>query len=123
MRRVIPEPFPEPLVRDAVAFGQAVRAARTRAGITLQAAAEALNISKATLGDLEGGKGTVALGTAIRVARDLGVSLMATPMLAHFDATLAIQKLRSEQPELWGTPGSEQSPSEVRKRRRAEKPA
>ena len=57
MRKVVPEPFPDPMVRDAVAFGQAVRAARTRAGISLETAAEALGVSKATLGGLDGGKG------------------------------------------------------------------
>jgi len=35
MRKVVAEPFPDPLIRDAVAFGQAVRAARTSAGISL----------------------------------------------------------------------------------------
>ena len=36
MRRVVREPFPDPRVRDAMAFGQAVRAARTAANISLE---------------------------------------------------------------------------------------
>lgn len=102
MRKVVPEPFPDPMVRDAIAFGQAVRAARTSAGISLEAAAEALGVSKATLGDLEGGKGTVALGTALKVARDLGVAVFATPLSAHIEAAEALQSLRGADPGPWG---------------------
>lgn len=102
MRRVVPEPFPDPMVRDAVAFGQAVRAARTSAGISLEAAAQALGVSKATLGDLEGGKGTVALGTALRIARDLGAAVFVAPLSVHFDAATALQNLRSRAPGPWG---------------------
>lgn len=102
MRRVMQEPFPDPAISDAVAFGRAVRAARTAAGISLQAAAEALGISKATLSDLEGGSGTVALGTAIRVARDLGAAVFVSPRGAAFDATVALRSLRSARPEPWG---------------------
>lgn len=118
MRRVVPEPFPDPMVRDAVAFGQAVRAARTSAGISLEAAAAALGVSKATLGDLEGGKGTVALGTAIRVARDLGAALFVAPLTVHFDAATALQNLRSADPSPWG--GSV-DPAPAIKPRRAER--
>ncbi|HEU6455788.1 MAG TPA: helix-turn-helix transcriptional regulator [Roseateles sp.] len=102
MRKVKAEPFPDPLIRDARAFGQAVRAARTGAGISLEAAAQALGISKATLSDLEGGKGTVALGTALRVARDLGAAVFSAPLAVHFEAATALQGLRKAQPRPWG---------------------
>lgn len=102
MRKVVPEPFPDPMIRDAVSFGQAVRAARTSAGISLEAAAQALNISKATLGDLEGGRGTVAIGTALRVARDLGAAVFMAPLAVHFEAAAALQDLRRADPGSWG---------------------
>lgn len=102
MRKVKREPFPDLLIRDAKAFGQAVRAARTGTGISLEAAAQALGISKATLSDLEGGKGTVALGTALRVARDLGTVVFATPLALHFEAAAALQGLRKARPDMWG---------------------
>jgi transcriptional regulator with XRE-family HTH domain len=102
MRKVVAEVFPDPMIPDAAAFGQAVRAARTGARISLEAAAAALGISKATLGDLEGGRGTVALGTALRVARDLGVAVFAAPLAAQFEATSALRALRDAAPEQWG---------------------
>lgn len=111
MRKVVREPFPDPMVRDALAFGQAVRAARTAAGITLEAAAEALSISKATMSDLEGGKGTVALGTALRVARDLGVAFFTTPLVTHYEAASALQHLRVSDPIPWGGPSAERTRS------------
>ncbi len=111
MRKVKAEPFPDPLIRDAGAFGQAVRAARTGAGISLEAAAQALSISKATLSDLEGGKGTVALGTALRVARDLGAVVFATPLAVHFEAATVLQGLRKAHPEPWGGIDSERPAS------------
>jgi len=104
MRKVVSESFPDPMILDALAFGQAVRAARTSAGISLEAAAEALSISKATLGNLEGGRGTVALGTALRVARELGASVFVTPLAASFEAGAALQALRDAAPQLWGRP-------------------
>ncbi|WP_349742103.1 helix-turn-helix domain-containing protein [Roseateles cavernae] len=109
MRKVVAEPFPDPLIRDAAAFGQAVRAARTAAGISLEAAAQALGISKATLGSLEGGTGTVALGTALRVARELGVAVFATPLAAQFEAATALQALRKTEPGSWGGPSADAS--------------
>jgi transcriptional regulator with XRE-family HTH domain len=102
VRKVVAEAFPDPMIRDALTFGQAVRAARTGAGISLEAAAAALGISKATLGDLEGGRGTVGLGTALRVARELGIAVFATPLLAQFEATRVLQELRNADPQQWG---------------------
>lgn len=121
MRRVVREPFPDPMIRDALAFGQAVRAARTAAGISLETAAEALGISKATMSDVESGKGTVALGTALRAARDLGVACFATPLASHLEASRALQDLRSGNPEPWGGTGAERAlPASRRQRGTAE---
>lgn len=106
MRRVVAVPFPDPSIADAQSFGRAVRAARTSSGFSLEAAAEALGISKATLGDLEGGKGTVALGTAIHVARELGAALFVTPRSAHFQATNALESVRDSNPAPWGMPNT-----------------
>jgi transcriptional regulator with XRE-family HTH domain len=80
MKRVVKTPFPEdPLLVDARHLGLAVRAARTSSGQSLPEAALALGVAKQTLADLESGKATVALGTALRVARELGVSLFVAP--------------------------------------------
>lgn len=102
MRTVVPTPFPDPTVRDAADFGQAVRAARTLAGIRLEDAAQALGISKQTLTDIEKGTGTVAIGTALRVARDLGVALLACPLSTQFEAARALQEARQARPKSWG---------------------
>ena len=80
MRNVVPTPFPsEPLVADSVAFGRAIRAARTSAGMTLTDAAVTLGVSKQTLADLETAKASVGLGIALRVARELGVAVFVAP--------------------------------------------
>jgi DNA-binding XRE family transcriptional regulator len=79
MRRVIPLPFPsEPLIRGSLSLGAAIRAARTQTLLTRAAAALSLGISIDTLADLERGKPTVAMGTAIAVAAALGVGLFVT---------------------------------------------
>ena len=80
MRRVVPTPFPsDPLLHDAAAFGAAVRAARTGAGMTLADAAMTLGIAKQTLADLEKASASVGLATALTVARELGVAVFAVP--------------------------------------------
>ncbi|MCW7541080.1 helix-turn-helix domain-containing protein [Aquabacterium sp. A7-Y] len=80
MRRVTPTPRPaDPLVSDAVAFGVAVRAARTASGLTLADAAAALGIAKQTLSDLETARASVGLATALKAARELGVTIFAVP--------------------------------------------
>ena len=80
MRRVVPLPFPtDPFVTDAAKLGAAIRAARSNAGMSLVDAALALGISKQTLSDLETAKSSVGLGTALRVAREMGVALFAVP--------------------------------------------
>ncbi len=80
MKRVTPTPFPsDPLVREPGQLGEAIRAARTSAALSRVEAAAALGISKQTLTDLERGKPTVAVGTALRVAHELGVSIFIAP--------------------------------------------
>jgi transcriptional regulator with XRE-family HTH domain len=80
MKRVVPRDFPaDPLVRGSADLGAALRSARTRSGLTLADTALSLGIAKQTLNDLERGKPTVALGTALHVAAELGVSLFMAP--------------------------------------------
>jgi transcriptional regulator with XRE-family HTH domain len=67
------------MVREPEQLGRAIRAARTAAALSQVEAAAALGISKQTLADLESGKPTVAVGTALRVANELGVSLFMAP--------------------------------------------
>ncbi|WP_417067057.1 helix-turn-helix domain-containing protein [Niveibacterium terrae] len=76
MRRVLPLPFPtESLVTSAKDLGQAIRAARTGSGLTIEDAALLVGVAKQTLSDVEQGKPTVAFGTVIKLATALGVSL------------------------------------------------
>lgn len=76
MKRVVPSPAPsDPLTVDPQSFGQAIRAARTAAGMTLVDAAAMMGVSKQTLSDLEKATGSVGLSIALRVARELGVGV------------------------------------------------
>jgi transcriptional regulator with XRE-family HTH domain len=78
MKRVVATPVPpDPLVHDPRAFGAAIRAARTGAGMTLADAALAIGIAKQTLSDLESAKASVGLATALRAARELGLAVLA----------------------------------------------
>jgi transcriptional regulator with XRE-family HTH domain len=91
----MPLPFPtEPLLQEPAEFGAAIRAARTRAGLTLVDAALSLGMTKQTLGDLERGKPTVAFGTALRVASQLGVSLFMAPSEIRERVRDAVQAAR-----------------------------
>lgn len=76
MKRVVSlPPPPDPLTLDPPSFGQAIRAARTAAGMTLVDAAATMGVSKQTLSDLEKATGSVGLAIALRVARELGVGV------------------------------------------------
>lgn len=78
MKRVVSSPPPsDPLTLDPPSFGQAIRAARTAAGMTLVDAAAMMGVSKQTLSDLEKATGSVGLAIALRVARELGVGVFA----------------------------------------------
>lgn len=102
MRRVVKQAFPSPLARDEQHFGAAVRAARTRAGMPLADAALALGVSKDTLSKLETGQGSVALPTALRIARALGVAVLAAPFEVHEQAARFLNELRAADPVPWG---------------------
>ncbi len=80
MKRVTPTATPiDPMLSDALAFGAAIRAARTSAGLSLADAAVTLGLAKQTLSDLETAKGSVGLPTALHVARELGVAVFGVP--------------------------------------------
>lgn len=94
MKRVVPTLAPsDPLTHDAVAFGQAIRAARTAAGMTLVDAAAALAVSKQTLCDLERATGSVGLVLALKIARELGVGVFAVQPSQREPARQALRSL------------------------------
>ena len=83
MKRIVATSFPaDPEIHDAATLGAAVRAVRTSSGLTLQDAALATSVAKQTLADLEAGKSTVGLGLSLRIARELGVTLLLVPSTA-----------------------------------------
>lgn len=80
MRRVVPKEFPsDPVLHTGSELGAYIRAARTQSGMTLEYAALAVGIAKQTMQDIETHPETVAFGTVLMVARELGVSLLAVP--------------------------------------------
>ncbi len=96
MRKIRPTQFPlDPLATDAATLGAAIRAARSAAGLTLVDAAISLGISKQTLSDLETGKTSVGLHTALRAARELGVAVFAVPAADREPVRRAIRALRA----------------------------
>ncbi len=60
-------------------MGNAVRAARTAAGLTIPEAALTIGVAKQTLSDLEAGKESVSLGLVLRITRELGIALFVAP--------------------------------------------
>lgn len=95
MRRVVPLPFPEePLVRSSTDLGAAIRAARTRAMLTRADAALSLGISLDALADLERGKPSVSLGTALAAATALGVSVFIAPAEHRDRVRSSIESIR-----------------------------
>lgn len=80
MRTVKPTAFPKnPELTSPRQLGEAVRAARTKAGMTLEVAALSLGLAKQTLSDIELGKETVGIGNVLRAATGLGVTLFVFP--------------------------------------------
>ncbi len=80
MKRVKPVPPPADLfVADTKAFGAAIRAARRAADMTLTEASLLLGVARQTLTNLETAKSGVSLETALRAAREFGVSILAVP--------------------------------------------
>lgn len=72
-------PSPDLVVSDSRAFGASIRAARCAANMTLADAALLLGIARQTLTNLETAKSSVSLDTALRTAREFGVSILAVP--------------------------------------------
>lgn len=79
MRRVTSTPFPDLHLLDEVGFGAAVRAVRTSTGMTIADAAMMLGIARQTLQDLETGVGSVGIGLAMKIAKEIGVSFFVVP--------------------------------------------
>lgn len=67
-----PRPFPG-VEKQMTAFGQRLRAARLRRGISTVLFAERMNVSRDTLNRLEKGDPSIALGTYLRALRVLGL--------------------------------------------------
>ena len=70
---------PDLVVSDSKAFGASIRAARSAANMTLADAALLLGVARQTLTNLETAKSSVSLETALRAAREFGVSILAVP--------------------------------------------
>jgi transcriptional regulator with XRE-family HTH domain len=80
MRTVKPTNHPvDPVLSDPRHLGAAIRSARTQHGVRLEDAAMQLGIGKQTLQNLEKGHPGVGIGTALRVAHAVGITLMAVP--------------------------------------------
>lgn len=80
MKKVIRTQFPsETFLRTPVQLGEAIRASRTKAKMTIVEAAMTIGVAKQTLSDLEHGKPTVSLGITLKIAHELGVSLLMLP--------------------------------------------
>jgi DNA-binding XRE family transcriptional regulator len=66
-------------VPDSKTFGASIRAARCAANMTLAEASLLLGVARQTLTNLETAKSSVSLDTALRAAREFGVSILAVP--------------------------------------------
>jgi len=60
----------------AVAFGAALRTRRKALRLTQRDVAELVGVTRQTIGRLERGDATVALGTALAVAGALGIAIL-----------------------------------------------
>ncbi len=67
------------LVRGTEAFGEAVKAQRTRSGATLKEAAGMAGVGVRYLLELEHGKKTASLGKALQVAERMGLEVWILP--------------------------------------------
>jgi transcriptional regulator with XRE-family HTH domain len=72
MKVKTPKPFPS-VDRQLKAFGQRLREARLRRGITTVLFCERLNVSRDTLHRLEKGDASISIGTYLRALRVLGM--------------------------------------------------
>lgn len=97
MRRVVAHPFPtNPELSNPKQLGDAVRAARTKTGLTLADAAMSLGVAKQTLADVEAGKPTVGLSMAMTIAIGLGVAFMMVPAEKREQAKIRLSGLLNE---------------------------
>lgn len=62
-------------IKNAADFGRLIRARRKAAGLSQQALADQVGISRQSVIALEAGKGSFELGAALRCLRALGVTL------------------------------------------------
>lgn len=98
MRTVVAiDPPDDPTITDAESLGAAIRSARTRSGIALVDAAEALGISRQTLINIEKGGAGVALPSVLKAAHELGVTLFAVPSGEREMVRRAIVAVRDEE--------------------------
>jgi len=96
VKRVVRTPFPAGrLLQDSITLGKAVRAGRTEAGFTIEEAAMFLGLSKHTLSDLETGKPSVSLGTALKICAAFGVSIFMAPTGERERVLRALAKVSS----------------------------
>lgn len=73
MNRVVPVPPPAPEVENVASIAQAIRAARTQAGLRQKDTAMLCGVSSQTLVDIEAGAEGVGIGLVLKVAKNLGV--------------------------------------------------
>lgn len=64
------------IISDSKQFGQVVRQARKRQGLTQQELALTANTAARFISDLENGKATCQIGKALHVARSLGIRIL-----------------------------------------------
>lgn len=100
-------PPPDLIVSDSRAFGASIRSARHAANMTLADAALLLGVARQTLTNLETAKSSVSLETALRAAREFGVSILAIPGGQREGVRRALASLNSGEPgtQAGGPPG------------------
>jgi transcriptional regulator with XRE-family HTH domain len=96
MPRKAVHPPVELFVADSKAFGASIRAARRAANITLLEASLLLGVARQTLTNLETAKSSVSLETALRAAREFGVSLLAVPGGQREGVSRALAGMRTD---------------------------
>ena len=67
----------EPVISEPGQLGAIIRSARKASGLTIVEAAASIGIAKQTLANIERGRNSVGIQTVLKVATDLGVSIIA----------------------------------------------
>jgi len=94
MRTVKPLPFPAShRICSPADLGQWIRAARTQIGISVGDAALNTGLAKQTMHNVELAPDRVAWETVLRVARDLGITLLAVPTETLPDVERALSQV------------------------------